>query len=345
MSQIPVEQGTSLDNRPLSNIEVYSTSPQSKDWDASEYLQQTIDVARWSEEVGCRGILVYTDNGIVDPWLVSQVIIQNTKTLWPLVAIQPIYMHPYWVAKKITTLAFLHKRKVALNMLAGGFALDLAALGDQTPHDRRYDRMVEYTLIIKRLLAGETVTFQGEFYQVDKLALKPALPAQLFPAILASGSSGAGLQAARAIGATAVQYPGPPAEFRPPAEPGSYGVRLGIVARESADTAWEIAHARFPSDRKGEMTHQLAMKVSDSHWHKQLSARPEDEGRTTYWLGPFQHNKTNCPYLVGNYGEVSAHLSQYMAAGFHTYILDIPPNREELNHIGIVFQEASKKAA
>jgi len=27
------------------------------------------EVARWSEEAGCHGILVYTDNRIVDPYL------------------------------------------------------------------------------------------------------------------------------------------------------------------------------------------------------------------------------------------------------------------------------------
>jgi alkanesulfonate monooxygenase len=40
-----------------------------------------IDVARWSEEAGSEGILVYTDNSLVDPWLVSQIIVQHTTFL------------------------------------------------------------------------------------------------------------------------------------------------------------------------------------------------------------------------------------------------------------------------
>lgn len=332
-------------SKALSAIDVFSTCPQSIDHPAETYLDHVVNVARWSEEAGCAGILVYTDNGIVDPWLVAQIVVQNTRALIPLVAVQPVYMHPYWVAKKISTLAYLHHRPVALNMLAGGFTNDLVALHDLTPHDRRYDRMVEYTHIIQQLLRGRTVTFQGEFYSVDKLTLKPALPAELYPRILGSGSSPAGLAAARRLGATAIQYPGPPAEFRPPDEPGEYGVRVGIVAREDEETAWSVAYDRFPRDRKGEMVHQLAMKVSDSHWHKQLSARPKDESRTTYWLGPFQHSKTNCPYLVGTYSQVAAELSRYMQSGFHTYILDIPPAREELEHIGVVFQSALRQAS
>ena len=66
---------------------VFSTSPQSTALDRALYRQNVIDVARWSEEAGCRGILVYTDNSLVDPWLVAQIIIENTERLSPLVAI------------------------------------------------------------------------------------------------------------------------------------------------------------------------------------------------------------------------------------------------------------------
>ena len=98
-------------------------------------------------------MLVYTDNTEVDPWLVAQHIIQSTSRLCPLVAIQPIYMHPYAVAKMVSSLAHLYGRRVYLNMVAGGFKNDLVALNDATPHDRRYERLVEYTTIIQRLLS------------------------------------------------------------------------------------------------------------------------------------------------------------------------------------------------
>ena len=52
---------------------------------------------------------------------------------------------------------------------------------------------------------------------------------------------------------------------------GGFGIRIGIIARESEEAAWDIAYDRFPADRKGQLTHELAMKTSDSVWHKQLS--------------------------------------------------------------------------
>jgi alkanesulfonate monooxygenase SsuD/methylene tetrahydromethanopterin reductase-like flavin-dependent oxidoreductase (luciferase family) len=126
---------------------------------------------------------VYTDNSIVDPWLVSNIILQNTKKLCPLVAIQPVYMHPYSVAKMVASFGHLYGRRMYLNMVAGGFKNDLIALNDTTPHDERYTRLIEYTTIIKLLLSSPApVTFEGK--PLLKLTIPQddlALPRRTFP--------------------------------------------------------------------------------------------------------------------------------------------------------------------
>jgi len=330
-----------------SHIEIFSTTPQSKDFPRETYVQQVIDVARWSEQAGCTGILVYTDNSIVDPWSVSHIIVQNTTKLCPLVAVQPVYMHPYWVAKMVATFAHLYGRRVCLNMLAGGFKNDLIALNDTTPHDERYARLVEYITIIKLLLSNAgPVNFEGEFYKVRNLRMDPPLAPELFPGILMSGSSEAGVTAAMAVGATIVQYPKPAKDCTPdPATAGGKtGIRVGIVARPTSAEAWSAANQRFPGDRKGQLAHQLAMRVSDSVWHKQLSKMIEETGdvQGVYWMWPFQNHQTFCPYLVGSYEEVSEEMSHYMRRGFASFILDIPSSREELRHIETVFEQASR---
>jgi alkanesulfonate monooxygenase len=312
--------------------------------DRSGYLSRVAGIARWSDQAGCEGILVYTDNGLVDPWLLSQVIIQNTSKLCPLVAVQPVYMHPYTVAKMITSLSYFYDRRIYLNMVAGGFKNDLNALNDPTPHDQRYDRLVEYTSIIKQLLGGEAVTYEGAFYQVRQLKLTPPLAPELFPGFLISGSSDAGMVAAKAIGATAVKYPKPVEEYEsePLDRDAECGIRVGIIARAATEAAWTVAHERFPSDRKGQLAHQLATKVSDSVWHKQLAelGRQESESESPYWLVPFQNYKTFCPYLVGSYDTVAAEVARYVAVGHKTFILDVPDSPEELGHTGEVFARA-----
>jgi alkanesulfonate monooxygenase len=247
----------------------------------------------------------------------------------------------------VSTLGFLHGRRVFLNMVAGGFKNDLAALNDATPHDSRYRRLVEYTHIIQRLLeARGPVTFTGEFYQVKNLTLNPRLSPEIFPGFLMSGSSDAGLAAARETGAIAVQYPEPPGKTPAlPAESGPRGVRIGIVTRAREEEAWEVALARFPEDRKGQLTRQLANKVSDSAWHRRLAeiGSSSIKGRETYWLHPFENYQTNCPYLVGSYENVTEELTRYVELGYRTFILDIPAAEEEFEHIGTVFQATSKR--
>jgi alkanesulfonate monooxygenase len=326
------------------DFEIYTTCPQSKDIEGRDYVRRVVDIARWSEELHCRGMLIYTDNGLIDPWSVAEIVIQNTSSLAPLVAVQPVYMHPYWVAKKIATIAYLHERSVALNMLAGGFKADLTALGDETPHDDRYLRMTEYTQVIRGLLTGSATAFAGKYYGVKKLTLAPPVPADLFPALLMSGSSAASLASAKTLGATAIRYPQPPeceVEERNAIATGvKCGARVGIIARDTHDEAWREAHRRFPSDQRGKLQHKLAM--SDSVWHKQLSDRGEDPAAqdSPYWLSPMKSYQTFCPYLVGSYSRVSEELGRYIALGFRTWITDIPPSREDLAQMMEAFRRA-----
>ncbi len=332
---------------PDHGLKIFTTCPSALLTRPGTYFRELQEMARCSEAAGCEGMLVFTDNAQLDPWLVSQIIIEATDHLCPLVAIQPVYMHPYSVAKMITSLALLHGRRVYLNMVAGGFKNDLAALNDLTPHDDRYLRLVEYTTVIQKLLQSpDPVSFEGLYYKITNLKLTPPLPVNLMPGLLVSGSSEAGMQAARQLGATAVEYPKPPAEYTaaPPANAAN-GMRIGIVARPQDDEAWTAARARYPEDRKGQLTHQLAMKVSDSSWHQQLSelgnAQPGNEN--PYWLVPFQNYKAICPFLVGSYDRVADQVTRYVDAGYRTFILDVPASAEEMEHVGAVFERAAAR--
>jgi alkanesulfonate monooxygenase len=239
----------------------------------------------------------------------------------------------------VASLAHLHGRRVDLNMLAGGFKNDLTVLGDATPHDERYARTVEYASVMQRLLAGDgPVEHEGRYYRLHGAPLSPSVPPRLAPGWMISGSSPAGLEAARALGAVAIKYPAPATDERP--EVGvATGVRVGLVARPTREEAWAVARDRFPETRAGRVLHGLAMKASDSHWHRQLSetSAAAGEGDGVYWLGPFQHYQTFCPYLVGSYEEVAAQLRGYVGLGHRTFVLDIPPSRAELEHTGTVF--------
>ena len=340
-------KGTGMSS-PQTHVEIFTTCPPIGNTPSAEYSKAVADAARWSEKWGCAGILVYTDNSQVDPWLVSQIIVQETKHLAPLIAVQPVYMHPYTVAKMVSSFSVLHGRRLYLNLVAGGFKNDLAALNDLTPHDERYERLIEYATIINGLLAEQdAITFQGKFYRVDKLKMTPPLPDALFPGVLISGSSEAGLSAARLLGAVPILYAKPAKDCASTAANtgGHFGIRIGVIARPSEEEAWKEAHQKFPEEKKGKMIHGLAMKVSDSVWHHELSRVIEENkaARSCYWLAPFENYKTFCPYLVGSYEQVGEELARYLGLGCRTFILDVPFCEQDLHHARITFDLASDK--
>jgi alkanesulfonate monooxygenase len=331
------EQGRPLGATPAPaskrRIRVFSTCPESAGVALDAYPDLVRSAAQASEERGCSGMLIYAENRLVDPWLVAQLVIQATDSLIPLVAVQPVYSHPYTVAKLVSTLTNMHGRRIDVNLIAGGFRNDLLALGDSTDHDDRYARMGEFGQIVVGLCRGDAVTMTGSFYSVTGLRLTPSVPTDLQPEFTVSGSSAAGRGIAAALNATAVRYPLPPGEQDDLPSLSRSGIRVGIIARDDRDEAWRVAHEIFPHDRAGQIAYGFAMKASDSHWHHQLSAAGAGApGASPYWLHPFRHYRTFCPYLVGSYTEVADELTRYFEEGTDTVILDIPPSEDELSH-------------
>jgi len=319
-------------------MKLLTTAPPSVRYAPGAYLDAVGTLAQWNETAGVEGMLIYTDNSLMDPWTVAQAVMERTHRFVPLVAVQPLYMSPLAAARKVSSLAFLYGRKMALNMVAGGFVRDLEQLGDATEHDARYDRLVEYTQILQALLRGESVTFSGTYYQVTNLTLSPELPPELMPEIYLSGASEACAAAAATLGATRLSYTKPPHDLEPlaplPGE-GQIGLRFGVIARETSDEAWQEARLRFPADRRGQFAHKMARGTTDSIWHQEISQKADDlhEARDgAYWLFPLRNYKTFCPYLVGSYGEVAAYVGRYRALGYTTLILDVPESETELQH-------------
>jgi alkanesulfonate monooxygenase len=326
---------------------VYSTCPSSH-CSPEQFRRRITDVARWTESSGCRGLLVYTDNTLVDPWAAAQFMLERTERLVPLVAVQPAYMHPFSVARMVSTIAFAYEREVDLNLVTGGFAGHLVALGCLLQHDERYDRLVEYAKIVKRLLAGtRPVTHMGQYYGLNGASISPPLPAELAPRILISGASEACVKAQGTLGVVRLAYPRAIDDYAEDTTSlQGTGIRLGIIARDTNEEAWRLAHQRFPADELGEQLHDLAAGQVESQWHKNLSrdAQAGHAPRDSYWLYPFRAYKTFCPYLVGTYEEVADMLARYLRFGISTIILDVPAEEDDLHHASIAIRRAQSIA-
>jgi alkanesulfonate monooxygenase len=351
MVQNTAPGSTSVDSQtPLTEPALYTTCPSSANGDAVNFRSDLERVTRWCDRAAYRGALIYTDNSLMDPWLVAQESIHRSRSFVPLVAIQPLYQHPFTVARAVASIAQLHRRRVDLNFVTGGFKADLASLGDTLDHDRRYDRLVEYVEVVRDLLAGRRVTYSRSYYRLESAKVRSVPAEDLRPDLFLSGSSSSCKQAAKALGIVRLCYPLPPdAAASEVAEAGTkWGMRIGIVARDSSDEAWAVANTRFPTDPRGVAKQRIISRMSESSWQRNLSLVAETAARTgsggvgedTYWLRPFQSYKTFCPYLVGSYDEVAQALRQYFAAGVSTVILDVPESYDDLAHARLAIAHA-----
>ncbi len=340
-----------MHSQKLNFLKIYATTPESEPQrkalneiiDGKNYYKKVIDTAVWSEHYGFEGTLVYANNSLADGWSVAQVILEHTKSLTPLVAVNPVYYPPYTLAKKIASLVFMYNRRVDINWIAGGFKNDLKSLGDETPHDERYERLIDYATLMRGLLTTEKGLFShsGNYYQVDKAKLLPKISHEMIPVELISGTSEAGLAAAKQLNATKVKYAKPIEDYAniKPDKNFDLGIRFGIIARETSEDAWRVANERFPDDKMGEMTHILASNTSDATWHKELSKLDKNIDRDIYWLKPFHTYKTFCPYLVGSCSDVAKELAEYVKLGHTSVILDIMPNEEDFSNCYKVFKD------
>ncbi|WP_103341337.1 LLM class flavin-dependent oxidoreductase [Amycolatopsis sp. CA-126428] len=75
------------------------------------------------------------------------------------------------------SIAQLHGRRVALNLITGAALNELRSVGDTLRHEDRYARLQDYVGLLLRLLDGEPVTWNGRFYHAVDLQLATRCPA------------------------------------------------------------------------------------------------------------------------------------------------------------------------
>jgi alkanesulfonate monooxygenase len=320
-------------------MHLYATFPSSWSVSVSTFRKRAATVADWVDRSDCRGLLVYTDHTVIDPWVAAQYLIERTDKLVPLVAAQPAYTHPYAVARLVSSLGCVYGRRVDLNLVTGGNRNDLRAIGGIVDHDARYDQLVEYATIVEALLTSEEPwSYHGRYYDIDNAMLQPRLERSLMPERFVAGSSGACLDAARALGAVRLTYPLAVEAYAAEASPlRDTGVRFGIIARDTNEAAWAVAHRRFPPDPMGERMRDFTMRTHPADGARRMldDARHQqtaDEPRPTYWLYPYRSFKEYCPYLVGSHDEVGQLLARYFALGVNTLIMAMPWEEDDVHH-------------
>ncbi|WP_217578058.1 LLM class flavin-dependent oxidoreductase [Mesorhizobium sp. GbtcB19] len=332
----------------LSELTIIGACPAFDDgMPGQEYMESIKTSAMRSERHGFSAMLVYSDHQQFDPWLAANHLMSFTKKISPLVAVQPLYTHPFTVAKLVTSLSLTYDRPVHLNFISGGFPHDLEAFCDSKSHDQRYERVGEYGEIVRKLLStGRPLTYHGAHYQVSGLHLRLAagVGPECAPIFTVSGSSPAGMAVAKRLGARAIEYLRPAQHYDRVTRPEGiqYGTRLGIVSRGTAEDAWAVARSRYPDDELGREMREYYTRVSDSVWVKELGSEVSVPEGHPYWLGPYKNGQASCPFLVGAREDIARELIGYFKMGLRTFLVDDPPTDEDAFEIQSVFTIAEE---
>ena len=307
------------------------------------YLSQ---IARAADELGYFGVLLPTGRSCEDSWVVASAMVPLTQRLRFLVAVRPGLSEAAMTARMAATLDRLSGGRVLINVVAGGDPVELHGDGVWLDHAARYEATGEYLTVWRRLMQGETVNFDGRHMRVQggKLLFPPLQSPH--PPLYFGGSSEEGQRIAAEHVDVYLTWGEPPAEVagklarmrQVAAECGrqlSYGMRLHVIVRETAEEAWAEAAAliRHVDDAAIAKAQSVFARFDSVGQQRMLQLhggrRDKLEISPNLWAGVGLVRGGAGTALVGDPAQVAARMREYMALGIDRFILSGYPHLEE----------------
>ena len=118
-------------------------------------------------------------------WILASAVASRLQHIRALVAVHPGLWDPVMTAKLAASLDRICKGRVAINIVNGWFDQEFEMFGGKVLQgEERYARTVEFIEILRGLWKGDTFSYSGRHYTLDKgqLLLKPATaePPEIF---------------------------------------------------------------------------------------------------------------------------------------------------------------------
>lgn len=319
------------------------------------------EIAVTAERLGYDGLLIPTGSSCLDPWVVASSLVPVTRRIKLLVALRTSLGGPTAGARQAATLDAALDGRLLLNVVPGGDAAELAAEGVFLSHDERYTAADEYLTVWKRLLAGETVDFDGKHVKVRQAKNFYPAAQRPHPPLYFGGSSDAAHDlAVRQVDAY-LTWGEPPAavarkiaDVRDRAERAGrtlrFGVRLHVIARETEAEAWAEADRLISRLSDAEIAAaQANFAKMDSVGQARMAAlhggqRDKLVIGPNLWAGVGLVRGGAGTALVGSAEQVAERLAEYQALGVDSFVLSGYPHLEEsIRFAELVFPLLGKK--
>lgn len=305
------------------------------------------------DQLGYTGALFAT--GAHDVWVLAGALLSYTERLKLLVAIHPGLIAPTLLGKMAATLQEFSRGRLLINVVSGDAKM-LGAYGMTMPHDERYEMADEYLQIWHRLFAGETVDFNGHYFQTQgaKLAL-PVGQGIEPPPLWFGGSSDKAIDVAAKHVETYLSWGETPDQIGAKVDlvkaraeklgrELEYGIRLYVIVRDTDEEAWAAAADLYRRmDEATIAANQRFVGKTDSVGQQRMTAmhggqKPENlrdlEIAPNLWAGIGLVRPGPGTAIVGSPDTVIRTLEAYKKAGVNTFILSGMPLLEEAFRFG-----------
>jgi alkanesulfonate monooxygenase len=268
----------------------------------------------------------------LEAWTASAALAALTERIEVICAIKPYLYHPAVLAKMALQIEDISEGRFAINLVNAWYKPELLNAGIGFPeHDQRYLYGGEWLEVVRRLMDGERVSFEGDYFQVTDYELRPTDAFRARPRIYLGGESGP----ARALAAAQAdvwfingQPPGVVKDLiddvaaRPRGgNPIRFGLSAFVIARETEKEAEEeLAYAW-----------ELAAKDKPELEHVYANADPKAVMFQTFQKYP--HIGTNggtAAGLVGTYDQVAERIRQFHELGIELFMLQFQPFEKEM---------------
>ncbi len=306
------------------------------------YLGQ---IARSAEQLGFVGALTPTGAWCEDAWLTTAMLTEVTERLKFLVAFRPGLISPTLAAQMSSTFQRLSGGRLLLNVVTGGESAEQRQFGDFLDKDSRYARTAEFLTVVRGLLRGETISYDGAYVQVENAKLT-RVP-DVAPAIYFGGSSKAAGPVAADHADVYLTWGEPPAQvaeklawIRTLKPDMRFGIRLHVITRDTAEAAWAEAARLLQNVSEQDIAGvQAGLRTSESEGQRRMlelhgGNRDGLVVSPNLWAGVGLVRGGAGTALVGSHTEVADRLEEYAALGISEFILSGYPHLEEAYWFG-----------
>jgi alkanesulfonate monooxygenase len=255
-------------------------------------------------------------------------------------------MAPTVAARMTAALDRIANGRLLINVVTGGDPTELAGDGIFLSHDDRYRLTKEFLEIWRRILSGETVTFEGSFLKTSAARVIFSPVQKPHPPLYFGGSSDAGHELIAEEGDFYLTWGEPPAAVAEKIEGVRelasrhgralrFGIRLHIIVRETEAAAWDAARelishlspATIASARRTFARH-------DSEGQRRMFKLAHEssgnlEVSPNLWAGIGLVRGGAGTALVGNPEQVATRMREYQELGIETFIFSGYPHLEE----------------